>query len=266
MIRKLCLSALLICTVPVPLVHGQNAAPVAQNGAPTAQSLLTGVLTQLNSANLKDATLTGRSEFVAGQTEETGTFTAQSAVDGFHRIQLSQPTTSRTDIRAVSSGVPQGFWISSQGVENTVPEHNVLVDHSWFFPQIALARLLQSSHAAFSFVGTTTKNGSSVEHFTMTNWVRPDGSMPSAQLAHIEQVDLYLDSQTLRPAILDFNMHPDSNALVDIQFEVRYSSYIEISGVWLPSHIQRYINSALNLDLTVQTAEFNTGFTESVAN
>jgi hypothetical protein len=107
--------------------------------------------------------------------------------------------------------------------------------------------------------------GVSVEHFTMIDGVSPDGSLPSSKLAHLMQIDIYLDSQTLRPAILSFNLHPDSNALVDIPIEVRYGAYTQIAGVWLPSHIQRYINSTLDLDLTVQSAQFNTGFPESLA-
>lgn len=258
MIRPLWIYAFLLCAASVPLASGQNAAPTPKN-------LLTGMLAGLDSANIQDVTLTGNSEFIAGKTDETGTFTAQAAVNGFHRLKLNLPAASRMDTRTVQNGKTQGTWHDAQGVEHAVAEHNLLVDHSWFFPSIALARLLQSSHSAFSFVGTETKDGISVEHYTMTDRVRPDGSLPNPKLAHLQQIDLYLDSQTQRPAILAFNLHPDSNALVDVPVEVHYSAYSQIEGVWVPTRVQRYINSALNLELTVQSAQFNTGFPESVA-
>jgi hypothetical protein len=223
------------------------------------------VLAGLGSSNLQDATLTGASTLTAGRTNETGRFSAQTAVNGFHQLQLDLPTASRTDVQSFPTGIAQGYWLDTQGVQHAVPEHNLIVGHSWFFPSIALARLLQSSHSAFSLVGTETKDGILVEHFTITNGVLADGSLPGPKQAHLEQLDLYLDSQTLRPAILSFNLHPDSNALIDIPVEVRYSAYIQTGGVWLPSHVQRYINSTLNLNLTVQTAQFNTGFPQSLA-
>lgn len=258
MIRPLWVSVFTLFVVSVPYVYGQNPAPTPRN-------VLIGVLAELNSANLQDATLTGHMEFIAGKTDETGTFTAKTAVNGYHRIQFDLDTASRTDTRNVHDGRTQGTWHNAQGVEHAVVEHNHLVDHSWFFPSIALARLLQSSHAAFSFVGVETKDGVSVEHYTMNDGARPDGTLPNPKLAHLQQIDIYLDSQTMRPAILAFNLHPDSNALVDIPIEVRYSSYAQINGVWIPTHVQRYINSTLNLDLTIQSAEFNNGFPESVA-
>ena len=178
--RPLWICVVLLCAISVPCIHGQNAAP-------TPSGLLTGVLAGLNSANLHDATQTSSSEFIAGKTDETGTFTAQTAVNGYHRLQLVLPNSSRTDVRTPQNGSVVGTWLDAQGVQHTVAEHNLLVDHSWFFPAIALARLLQSPQAVFSFVGTETKNGISVEHFTMTDVYLPNGTLSNPKLAHIEQ-------------------------------------------------------------------------------
>jgi len=41
----------------------------------------------------------------------------------------------------------------------------------------------------------------------------------------LSQTDLYLDSTTLLPAAMTFNIHPDDNALLDIPIEIHFSEY-----------------------------------------
>jgi len=72
-------------------------------------------------------------------------------------------------------------------------------------------------------------------------------------------MDLFLDSLTLLPAALAFNIHPDNDMGLDIRVEIRFSEYRAVSGVQVPFHIQKYLNNGLALDLQVQIATLNTG-------
>jgi hypothetical protein len=248
-----------LCWLRLPFALGQN-----PSGNP--REMLQSALVQMGADKLNDVVLAGNAELIAGSTDETGTFWSRAARNGFHELRLKLPTASHAEIRALQKGVLQGTRSDARGDQHSIPEHNLLVNHSWFFPSIMLARLVRSQRAAISFVGTEDKDGQPVDHFVIQEGAGADGARANPKMAHLIQIDLYLDSQTLRPAALGFNLHPDSDALTDVPVEIRYDHYIQSSGVWLASHIQRYLNNSLTLDLTIQTEEFNTGFPESQDN
>jgi len=77
-------------------------------------------------------------------------------------------------------------------------------------------------------------------------------------------MDLYLDSTTLLPASLTFQVHPDNNMSVDIFVEVLFSDYRAISGVQVPFRVQKYLNNGLALDLQLETATINSGLSASL--
>ncbi len=60
-------------------------------------------------------------------------------------------------------------------------------------------------------------------------------------LQHLSQVEIYLDSGTLLPVALAFNIHPDNDAGLDIPLEMRFSDYRYVSGAQVAFHIQRRV-------------------------
>lgn len=131
--------------------------------------------------------------------------------------------------------------------------HNVLTTESWFCPHIALSRFLLNTSLAVQFVGEESKDGVPVAHFTV---LAPplDQAASSAMLSRWTKTEIYLDFHTLRPVALDFNIHPDDNANLDIPVEVRFSNYANSGGVWIPFTVEKYINSTLDLKLQVVSA------------
>ena len=77
-------------------------------------------------------------------------------------------------------------------------------------------------------------------------------------------MDFYLDPNSLLPVALDFNQHPDDNALIDLPVEIRFSGYQTMSGVAVPEQVQKYLNNTLILDLQLSNATFNSGLSTSV--
>jgi len=83
---------------------------------------------------------------------------------------------------------------------------------------------------------------------------------------HLSTEDFYLDSTTLLPLAITFQVHPDLDAATDIPAEVDFANYQPVSGVLVPFHIQRQLNGGVVLDLTVGSAAFNTGLTVTTFN
>jgi len=61
------------------------------------------------------------------------------------------------------------------------------------------------------------------------------------------------------PVAVDFDIHPDNDAMVDIPIEIRFSAYTAMNGTQIPFRIQRYVNNALALDIQIVTATLNSG-------
>jgi hypothetical protein len=80
-------------------------------------------------------------------------------------------------------------------------------------------------------------------------------------LQHLTEMDIYLNSTTFLPVELQFNIHPDGNASIDIPIAIEYSNYQTVSGISLPFHVQKYMNNNLALDIQIQSTAFNSGLT-----
>jgi hypothetical protein len=227
---------------------------IAQQPVPTAASLLQEALTAMvGKSAIQGVTLNGTAEAIAGSTDETGSFTASCVVNGSSQLELQLSSASRTESRQTANGIPTGTWMDSQGQQHAMAGHNLFTPESWFCPDIALARLVQNSSLAIQFLGNESKTGALAAHFSITA-PASDSSAPNVLVAHLTNTDLFVDPATLRPVALDFNIHPDNNALIDIPVEIRFSNYTNVNGVWIPFMVEKYVNSTLALSLQVESA------------
>jgi len=80
-------------------------------------------------------------------------------------------------------------------------------------------------------------------------------------MQRLSKVELYVDAATYFPVSVNFNLHPDDDALVDIPAEIQFSDYRNVSGSQYPFRVQKFVNNSLLLDLQFQTATLNTGLT-----
>jgi hypothetical protein len=64
---------------------------------------------------------------------------------------------------------------------------------------------------------------------------------------------------TFLPASITFNAHPDNDSASNLLVEIDFSNYQSVNGFSVPMHIQKYLQGTLLIDLTVETAAFNTG-------
>jgi len=260
--RSLLTAVLLSACLVIPASLAAQASPSAST-APAASDAQAVALVQralaavVGSGAVSDVTLTGTVQTIAGSDNETGTATATAMAAGNSKLSLSLQAGPNGEVRTASGGVTAGVWSGTDGVSHAMVEHNLMTDPTWFFPAFTLGNVASSQAFVLSYIGPETHDGLSVVHVSAAQ------TFPTASplLQHLSQMDLYLDPGTLLPVVLAFNSHPDSNALLDIPTEIRFSSYQAVNGIQVPFHVQKYLNGGLILDLQFSNATLNAGLT-----
>jgi hypothetical protein len=254
--------AWLFCLLLLPLSIQAD-----QTAGTSAQGLL--LLRQAFSAmvgtvSISDVTLTGTARRIAGSDDETGSVVLKAIGTGQSRIDFSFASGQSSEVRSISSdGIPEGNWSGPDGTTHAMSQHNLMTASSWFQPALALGALIGSQSPSVALVGQETRDGISVLHVTASQPF-PDAAVNiSTLMQHLSQTDVFLDATTLLPVALDFDIHPDNNALLDIPVDVRFSDYRTVSGVQVPFHVQKYLNNSLVLDIQLQIATFNSGLSAS---
>lgn len=225
---------------------------------PQALALAAQSITALTGgAPVNDVTLTGSATWTAGDAGETGAVTLLALGTGESRMDLSLPSGTRTEIRDAQTGTAIGKWIAQSGASGKFAWHNCLTDSVWFFP--ALGSLSAGTSVILSYVGQETHNGASVQHIQSYIYQPNQIPGPGPTQQQLSTMDFYLDATTLLPSAIIFNAHPDNNPGSNIPVEVDFSNYQTVNGIAVPMHIQKYLQGALTVDLTIVSATFNTG-------
>jgi len=240
----------------VPAGAQQTAATIPQGATVLVQSLSA----MAGTTSISDMTLTGTARRIAGSDDETGSAVLKALATGQSRMDCALPSGQSSEIRSFdSNGNPAGAWIGPNGASHAMSSHNLMTSSAWFLPALALGGVVSSQNYSVSYVGPETKDGISVTHLAIIQPFVAASSSTAALMEHLSQMDVFLDATTLRPVALDFNIHPDNNALLDIPVEIRFSDYTAVNGVQVPFHIQKYLNNNLILDIQLQAAALNTG-------
>jgi hypothetical protein len=62
---------------------------------------------------------------------------------------------------------------------------------------------------------------------------------------------------------VDFEVHPDNDATLNLQVEIQFSDYRDVNGFKVPFHLQRFLQRDLVLDISLTTAAVNSGLTDA---
>lgn len=229
---------------------------------PVALSYAAKSIAALTAGNrITDVTLTGDATWIAGSDVETGTVTLLASGSGESRMTLALSSGNRTEIRDASTGAPTGQWVAPNGTHGMFVPQNCWTDAVWFFP--ALGSLTGTGNVVLSYMGQETRNGQAVQHIQSYAYqpYRYSGRSPSPQ--QLTTMNFYLDATTLLPVAVTFNIHPDTDSNANIAVEIDFSDYQGFSGVLVPTHIRRYLQHTLQIDLTITSALVNTGIPPS---
>jgi hypothetical protein len=110
-------------------------------------------------------------------------------------------------------------------------------------------------NVVLSFIGQETRNDQQVSH--IQSYIYQDSQ--SGVDGQLSTMDFYLDTTTFLPVAAMFNVHPDNNPASNMLVEVDFSNYQAVSGVAIPSHVQKYVQGGLSVDFTVSSASVNNG-------
>jgi hypothetical protein len=237
----------------------------AQQQGQGVESILQLSLSALSasSSSVEDATLTGNGHWIAGSTDENGTFTLRMLDSSGSRGDYAYPSGTMSEIRSYTARA--GQWVGADGTAHALASHNLFTEGAWFFPLTVIRHSLDATHFQTTFVGAETLDGEAVQHFRY--WRISSGSTAdAAEIQDLSRTEIYLDATTYLPVRITFNDHPDRDARTSIPVEIRYSSYQPINGTQVPFEIQQYRNHALSLDLQVENAVLNTGIAASLFN
>ncbi|MGH9396861.1 MAG: hypothetical protein ACRD18_08435 [Terriglobia bacterium] len=219
-----------------------------------------------------DLTVTASATYAAGSDHETGTGTLEALGPERSRVILNLDGGRREEIRNGFAGA----WVGADGAAHAAALHNCWTDASWFTPLLTLeaassdptisVTLAESSHSPRKVVTPGESGGgnpSAVEELVLSRIVANQSAAITAEIQKLSTMNLYLDSSSLLPVELDFNIHPDKDASRDIPVEIEFSDYRTVSGVRVPFHIRKYVQHSLLLDLQVSVVTVNSGVAAS---
>lgn len=214
------------------------------------------------SVSITDLTLNGTVHRIVGPSDEEGTITFQALSAGYWRLQVVTPSGTRTEIRSAPDPSPAASWSGPDGVVHPAASHNVVSNVS-MSPLFSLGSILLSENASVQFVGQETRNDQSVLHIAALQQY-PDFDVSTAStFQQLSRVEIYLDSKSLLPVSLAFNIHPDDNMLVNVPVEFEFSDYRALNGGMSPYHIQKFLNNSLLLDIQLQQIAINSGLSQA---
>jgi len=207
-----------------------------------------------------DVTLSGRVTWTVGKESETGTVTLWALGTEESRVDLALSSGNRKEIRGSSTETDRETWRNPTSGTELSSQHHCLTDPVWFFP--ALGSLSARPNVILSYRGRETRNGSTVQH--IRSYVHmPSSSTLTSATRRLSGMDFYLDSATHLPVATVFNTHSDNAADSNIAVAIDFRNYRAIDGVQVPMHIRRSVQGGLLADISLHTAEFNTGLSLS---
>jgi len=251
-----------------PTLATQTTSSQTPTAAVDPNTLLQQSLVALGNKSVTDITLTASVRRTVGSDEETGTATLKAVTNGSASLDFTFPSGNRSETANLFS-TPVGSWSGPDGLYHASAFHNLLAESAWFCPTLVIARRVSSLGLAASgsfkatYVGHELLNGQSVEHISVSQLAGYDDPPAGPTFAHLTQVDFYLDSTTLLPTAMSFNTHPDTNGQLDIPVQIFFSDYKDFLGVSVPTHVQRFFNGTLQLDLQFNSVSVNSGLSAS---
>jgi hypothetical protein len=222
-----------------------NAAAPANTTQPTLPAITFSSVGPVSSVQMS-----GTVNWSFGGDQQTGTVTLQANANGQNTMQLQLASGSRTEVQnPFSDSLKQCSWSGSDAVVHKSSAHQCWLDAVWFLPQITM----QTGAGAPDDVATSAQPvvANTVRIHHERNVADVDSAQTGLFIAHLSAVDLDIDSTTGLPVQMSFAVHPDNDAGIDLPVEVHYSVYSTVSGVTVPTHIQKFINHSLVLDLQI---------------
>lgn len=212
---------------------------------------------------ISDVTLTGTATRTAGSDIDTGSITLEAKGIAESRFEFSGSAGTLSEVRNASDQEPQGTWTGPDGVLHSMAQHNCLIDAAWFFPALSVLSQASTANVIATYVGQEVRGGASVQHLRFASTLPNLAPTSASLLASLTNEDIYLDSTSLLPVAVNFNAHPDNDALTNIAVEIDFSNYQTVSGIRVPFKIQKLLNNGPFLEINIESVTVNSGLSDS---
>jgi hypothetical protein len=245
-VRLLCFSFCLSWSITA---FPQASAAVSPDPAPVARA------SQAFSAGkpVTSIEMTGTAEWTAGSAKDSGPAKLTANVNGENNAEFDLSSGTRIESQSALNEDRACTWSGKDGVVHDVSSANCWTATTWFLPHLALQGV-----GLPSILNAQSVDGSHIRHQVMFA-SQAASSQPAvanfySKIQTWSKTDLTLDPATSLPSSLKYTIHPDDSSFINLQVEVRYSNYQNVSGAVLPMHIERYINGALQLSIDITSA------------
>ena len=220
-----------------------------QSTQPSAAS----TITFSNSGPVASVQMSGTANWTFGSDSQTGTVQLQANANGQSRVQLGLGAGTRIEVQnPFADAQRQCTWTSFDGtVHNSATQH-CWIDTVWFLPQITMQL---GAGAPDDFSSVTTINAQTIRFHHERHPSNVADKQTGDLVSHLSAVDLDVDAGTGLPLRLQFAEHPDNDAGVDLPVEIRYGAYSNFNGVAVPTHIQKFMNNSLVLDVHISDVQ-----------
>lgn len=197
--------------------------------------------------------MTGTAKWTVGSTEDSGPAKLTANISGENRAEFDLSQGTRVESQSSIGDGRTCTWSGKDGIAHDVSTADCWTATVWFLPQLALQGNGQQAK-----LNVQSTDATHVRHqVAFPSEVASSQPAAAALYSRIQkwsQTDLTLDPATALPSTLKYMIHPDDNSFLNINVEIHYSQYRNISGVELPTHIERYINGSLQLSLDIDSA------------
>jgi hypothetical protein len=197
--------------------------------------------------------ITGTATWYSGGDTGSGPVTFIASANGKNSMQLQLSGGSRAEEQSALGDDRTCSWTDKNGVVHEVSETNCWTTLIWFLPQLSIQPNSLPASLGIQYLGIQTSDQGTFYSLRNQLIIGP-GQTPSTVTAQIQQrstTELHVDPSTFQPRALSYTLRPDSGSGADIDVEVHYDHYQQISGLMVPTHIERYLNGNLQLSIDI---------------
>jgi hypothetical protein len=219
------------------------------------------MLALTNGAVMTDITLQGTATELIGSAQSTDNVTFMAK--NYGESHFDSESLDLHEIRTVDASMnPSGETIAS-GNASPLPVYNQWTDAAWFIPELSSVGATASPNVIARYIGQESFYGNSVQHLQFQRYMPGQTDFETNLIAQLSTMDVYLDATSFLPIAFRFNSHPNDDLSTNLPVEVDFSAYQQFGGLFVPTHVQKWLSGNLVLDITFTNVAVNAGLPDS---
>ena len=202
----------------------------------------------------KSVTLNVGAKWTLGSQKESGTAVLVANADGTSNIQLTLDQASRTESRTALGDSRSCQWTDQKGTQQ-LNDVDCNMPVAWFAPLLAVQPIPAVLNLLnISDDGQVQGGDGPLRRISYLTPLQGTTDKFTSFLTQGTRTSILFDPLTLLPSRLEYLQHADKDLNTTFPVRIVYSNYQMVAGIPVPYQIDRYVNGALQLSLTVTSA------------